>query len=67
MARKRRSQGSRRVALGRSRPEARFPAAPSRTSLPKGYASALAAIKSRIRAERLRVVLSANAAMVLLY
>ena len=55
------------LARGRARPEARFPAAPARTALPQDYADALAAIKSRIRQERLRVVLSANAAMVLLY
>jgi predicted nuclease of restriction endonuclease-like (RecB) superfamily len=41
--------------------------APLRADLPKGYGPALAAIKSRIRKERLRVVLSANAAMVMLY
>jgi predicted nuclease of restriction endonuclease-like (RecB) superfamily len=35
--------------------------------LPADYAAALAAIKTRIAEERLRVVLSANAAMVLLY
>jgi predicted nuclease of restriction endonuclease-like (RecB) superfamily len=35
--------------------------------LPVDYADALGAIKQRIQEERLRVVLSANAAMVLLY
>jgi predicted nuclease of restriction endonuclease-like (RecB) superfamily len=35
--------------------------------LPRGYAKTLGVIKERIRAERLRVVMVANAAMVLLY
>ncbi len=56
-----------RLARGRARAEARFPVAPSQAALPKDYAAALSAIKSRIQQERLRVVLSANAAMVLLY
>jgi predicted nuclease of restriction endonuclease-like (RecB) superfamily len=47
--------------------EARIPVAPPRAALPAGYAAALAAIRVRIARERLRVVLSANAAMVLLY
>jgi predicted nuclease of restriction endonuclease-like (RecB) superfamily len=38
-----------------------------RAGLPKDYAPALATIKSRIHKERLRVMLSANSAMVLLY
>ncbi len=68
MARKRsRPEADIRLARGRARPEARFPVAPARTALPQDYADALAAIKSRIQQERLRVVLSANAAMVLLY
>jgi predicted nuclease of restriction endonuclease-like (RecB) superfamily len=68
MARRRpRPEADRRLARGRARPEARFPAAPAKATLPKDYADALAAIKSRIQQERLRVVLSANAAMVLLY
>jgi predicted nuclease of restriction endonuclease-like (RecB) superfamily len=68
MARKRpRPEADRRLARGRARPEARFPAAPAKATLPQDYVDALAAIKSRIQQERLRVVLSANAAMVLLY
>jgi predicted nuclease of restriction endonuclease-like (RecB) superfamily len=66
----RKARGARadaRLARGRARPEARFPVAPPRAALPADYAGALAAIKSRIQQERLRVVLSANAAMVLLY
>jgi predicted nuclease of restriction endonuclease-like (RecB) superfamily len=68
MDRKRKRADSQdRLALGRQREEARFPVAPSRAGLPKDYAAALRAIKLRIQAERVRVVLAANAAMVLLY
>ncbi len=67
MASKRRRESEARLARGRSRPEARFAAAPAKATLPTDYAAALAAIKSRIQRERLRVVLAANAAMVLLY
>ncbi|MBI5499607.1 MAG: DUF1016 domain-containing protein [Deltaproteobacteria bacterium] len=56
-----------RLALGRRGEDARFPAAPARAALPGDYADALDAIKRRIREERLRVVLAANGAMVLLY
>jgi predicted nuclease of restriction endonuclease-like (RecB) superfamily len=64
---KRRSPDDDRAVRGRVAPEARFPVASSRTVVTTGYAAALAAIKSRIRQERLRIVLSANTAMVLLY
>ena len=68
MARKRQSgEAENRLALGRQREESRFPAAPARAGLPQDYADALGAIKRRIQEERLRVVLAANAAMVLLY
>lgn len=56
-----------RGALGRRRDEALFPAAPPRSELPRDYAEALREIKRRIRQERLKVVLAANSAMVLLY
>lgn len=62
-----RSAAENRLARGRQREEARFPVAPARAALPRDYADALGAIKQRIRDERLRVVLAANAAMVLLY
>ncbi len=52
---------------GRAPPGARFPAPDPGAALPRDYAEALRAIRSRIQKERLRVVLSANAAMVLLY
>jgi len=57
-----------RVSRGRTHPDgASFPAAPLRTELPQGYAKTLGEIKRRIQEERLRVVLAANSAMVLLY
>src|SRR3989454_830221 len=57
-----------RVSRGRTHlGGASFPAAPSRSELPRGYAKTLTEIKKRIHQERLRVVLAANAAMVLLY
>ena len=56
-----------RRARGRSRAEASFPVAPPRSELPGDYAEALAQIKRRVQEERLRVVLAANSAMVLLY
>jgi predicted nuclease of restriction endonuclease-like (RecB) superfamily len=56
-----------RNALGRRREEALFPAAPPLARLPGDYAEVLSEIKRRIQQERLRVVLAANSAMVLLY
>lgn len=56
-----------RLARGRQRDGALFPAAPSSSGLPRGYAETLSEIKHRIQQERLRVVMSANSAMVLLY
>ena len=57
-----------RVTRGRTHPGgASFPVAPPRADLPRGYAKTLGEIKQRIQQERLRVVLAANTAMVLLY
>jgi predicted nuclease of restriction endonuclease-like (RecB) superfamily len=68
MAAKRRGvkEGS-RLARGRADADARFPVAPANAALPRDYTDALGVIKQRIQEERLRVVLSANAAMVVLY
>ena len=52
---------------GRTAEEASFPVPPSAREMPHDYALILEELKSRIQEERLRVVLSANAAMVLLY
>ena len=53
--------------MGRRRADASIPAPPGRGELPADYAAVLGEIKERIRAERVRVVLAANQAMVLLY
>ena len=53
--------------MGRRRPDASIPAPPGRGELPADYAALLGEIKERIRTERVRVVLAANEAMVLLY
>jgi predicted nuclease of restriction endonuclease-like (RecB) superfamily len=52
---------------GVARDGARFPVADPRADLPEGYAALLEGVKRRIQEERLRVVLAANAAMVMLY
>lgn len=52
---------------GRARVGAAFPIAQARVGLPRDYASMLNAIKDRIQQERLRVVVTANAALVQLY
>ena len=56
-----------RKSRGRQRDSASFPAPISSTEMPQSYAVVLGKIKERIRTERLRVVMAANAAMVLLY
>ena len=56
-----------RVNLGRRKDEALFPAAPPLSDLPEDYSEILKSIKSRIQQERLRVVMAANSAMILLY
>ena len=57
-----------RVSRGCTHPGgASFPVAPPGSELPRSYAKTLGEIKQRIQQERLRVVLAANAAMVLLY
>ena len=60
------SPDGRRV-RGQARAEAAFPAAPALAELPGDYLSTLEEIKQRIQKERLRVIVSANQAMVLLY
>jgi predicted nuclease of restriction endonuclease-like (RecB) superfamily len=56
-----------RKTRGCNRDEAMFPAPMGKKGLPTDYGSVLENLKTRIRSERLRVTLSANAAMVLLY
>jgi predicted nuclease of restriction endonuclease-like (RecB) superfamily len=55
------------LSRGKTREEASFPIPPSRIELPSDYAETLNEIKRRIQQERLRVILAANSAMVLLY
>ncbi len=52
---------------GRKREDASFPMAPPRVGLPDDYGAVLDEIKRRIQAERLRTVMAANSAMVMLY
>ena len=56
-----------RGSLGRKPRDASFAAPPSHAKLPDSYGAVLGEIKRRIQAERLRVVMAANAAMVMLY
>lgn len=56
-----------RMVRGRRSTEAALPAPGGHSGLPCDYADALAEIKCRIRTARLRTVMAANAAMVLLY
>ena len=53
--------------MGRARKDAMFPTASPRIALPSDYAAILDDLKQRIQQERLRTVMAANAAMVLLY
>jgi len=62
-----RADSNKRLVKGRARVEARFTAVPSKTDLPEDYAVTLGELKQRIAGERLRVVLSANIAMIVLY
>jgi hypothetical protein len=52
---------------GRPNRDASFVVAPPKTELPAGYAAVLAVLKERVSRERLRVIVAANAAMLLLY
>jgi predicted nuclease of restriction endonuclease-like (RecB) superfamily len=56
-----------RQALGRRKQAAMFPVAPSRSELPENYDRLLDDLRQRIASERVRVVMAANSAMVLLY
>ena len=56
-----------RKSIGRRRAEASIPAPPGKGELLTDYAALLGEIKESIRTERVRVVLAANQAMVLLY
>ena len=61
------ADSSDRRTRGRKREDASFPVAPLTSELPVGYSAVLAEIKRRIQEERLRTVMAANSAMVMLY
>lgn len=56
-----------RAMRGKQRDDALFPAAPLHTGLPASYGEMLTEIKHRIQDARLKTVMAANAAMVMLY
>ncbi len=56
-----------RIFLGQNKPEVGFPIGSPLTTVPIDYNSFLVALKTRIRNERLRVVLASNTALVNLY
>ncbi|MEP7120183.1 MAG: PDDEXK nuclease domain-containing protein [Byssovorax sp.] len=56
-----------RRSRGRTRGGASLPVPPPRAETPRGYAETLRDLKQRILQERLRVVIAASSAMVLLY
>jgi len=58
---------SERKSRGRSREDGSFPVPVGKTEVPAEYAAVLSELKKRIQSERLRVTLTANSAMVLLY
>lgn len=59
--------GSERNSRGQRREGVSFPVPPAHDGLPDSYASVLSEIKQRIQTERLRVVMAANSAMLILY
>ena len=63
----RRAEEGDRKERGRTRDGASFPVPPAGGELPSDYIAVLDEVKRRIQEERLRVVLSANSAMVVLY
>ena len=56
-----------RSSRGRTREGTSFPVPPAHVGMPPDYATTLNEIKTRIRTERVRVAMAANAAMVLMY
>lgn len=61
------SREDKRLSRGRQKQQASFPVAGSRLDLPLDYHATLADLKQRIKNERLKITLSANASMLLLY
>jgi predicted nuclease of restriction endonuclease-like (RecB) superfamily len=56
-----------RKSRGSAKPGVMMPAPDTLSAMPEGYSALLASIKERITHERIKAVLSANAAMVLMY
>jgi predicted nuclease of restriction endonuclease-like (RecB) superfamily len=56
-----------RKCRGSAKPDVMMPAPETLTGMPEGYSALLTGIKERIAHERIKAVLSANAAMVLMY
>ncbi|MBZ0158485.1 MAG: PDDEXK nuclease domain-containing protein [Alphaproteobacteria bacterium] len=56
-----------RLERGRNRKEVSFPAAPCKTELPTHYPALLQEIKEKVLQTRLRTVMAANSALILLY
>ena len=67
MADKKKAKDNKRLFRGRERSGVSFPLAPSASEMPDNYAHLLKELKQRITTERLRVAITANAAMILLY
>lgn len=67
MADKKVQRNDKRLSRGRSHSEVSFPVAPSASAMPKNYARLLTELKLRITTGRLKVSISANTAMILLY
>lgn len=65
--RKKDSAADDRISLGGKQESASFPAPGPHIRLPTDYSNVLSEIKRRIQNERLRIVMAANSAMVLLY
>jgi hypothetical protein len=61
------SRENKRLSRGRQKPQASFPVVGSQLDLPVDYHATLTDLKQRIKNQRLRLTLTANAAMILLY
>ena len=61
------SPEDKRLSRGRQKTQASFPVAGNKLDLPGDYQATLAVLKQRIMNERLRLTLSANVTMILLY
>jgi len=61
------ARDDKRLSRGKQKPQASFPVGGNKLDLPSDYPATLADIKQRIKSERLRLTLTANAALILLY